>query len=349
MVNMTNAGAHDNRLSENLQKETRQLQNAWAHHDQASLNSYLVQGVEDPRINIQSILTRHFLLRELFGDRCDYVMEHEIRFALTANWLLAKLTSPMSAWQINNEMNDVLFALLDESNNSGKDVPVFLKDSFEKLYFPNYINDLLSYVPSVDAKSEMPDYLLNTFMQIWAEMLCSDQSERISVLEPACGSANEYRFFHRTKLSNYLDYRGFDLCEKNITNANRTYPDVEFCVDNVFDISVLDNAYMFGFVHDLFEHLSPEGFEKAIMEITRVTSHKVCLHFFNMADIPEHQIKHTGEYHWNTLSLAQIRKLIEPIADSVEIIHIDTWLRNDFCYPYTHNKEAYTWFIELRQ
>ena len=47
----------------------------------------LVQGVEDPRINVQSILTRHFLIEQLFGNRFAEVTEAELRFAVVMNWL----------------------------------------------------------------------------------------------------------------------------------------------------------------------------------------------------------------------------------------------------------------------
>jgi hypothetical protein len=334
-------------LSENLQQETLQLQNAWSYHNQFILNSYLVEGVEDPRINIQSILTRHFLLRELFGDTGGHLMEHELRFALTANWLLARLTSSKPAYKIRNEMTDVLLALCDEEESQAAGAPTFLKNSFQKLSFPNYIERLLSYVPSIDSK-EIPGYLLDTFMEIWSESLGGRQTEPISVIEPACGSANDYRFIHRSGLSKFLDYTGFDLCVKNIANAAGAFPNIDFAVGNAFELSGSDNSHEFCFVHDLFEHLSLEGLEKAILEIGRITSRKACFHFFNMADIPNHQINRSGHYHWNLLSVRQIHRLLEPLSTSIEVIHLDSFLKEKFDYPDTHNKKAYTWIVELK-
>lgn len=348
MGQMTHAGAHDNGLSENLERETQQLRRAWAHHKPAFLNSYLVEGVEDPRINIQSILTRHFLLRSLVGDACDDIMAHEIRFALAANWLLNQLQAFASVYAANNQIKNVLDALIGGEGAQVADVPVFLRETFETLAFPNYLVDLLSFVPSLDSAEQIPDDCLNTFMHIWAEMLDGQPAEPISVIEPACGSANEYRFFVPSGLSAFLEYSGFDLCETNIANAHRAFPAIDFSVGNVFHIEKPDKACRLCYVHDLFEHLSPEGFERAIAEILRVTSHQVCLHFFNMADIEEHQIKPAEHYHWNRLSVDRFRERIEPQAQSIEIIHIDAFLKSQFSYPDFHNQGAYAWLITLK-
>ena len=38
-------------------------------------------------------------------------------------------------------------------------------------------------------------------------------------------------------------------------------------VDNVFEIDAPERAYDYTVVHDLFEHLSPEGLEAAVREL----------------------------------------------------------------------------------
>src|ERR1041385_2672650 len=73
-------------MDEHLQRETEKLIQSWMQYDSAMLRDYLVAGVEDPRINVQSILTRHFLIVALFGNRFERWLEHEIRFALVMNW-----------------------------------------------------------------------------------------------------------------------------------------------------------------------------------------------------------------------------------------------------------------------
>ena len=57
---------------------------AWAYRPPEILDTYLVSGYQNPRINVQSILVRHFLTRRLFGDEFDQLMDEEIRFALSS-------------------------------------------------------------------------------------------------------------------------------------------------------------------------------------------------------------------------------------------------------------------------
>ena len=242
-----------------------------------------------------------------------------------------------------------LETLMDDNGADSSDVPKFLCDGFRKLSFPNYISDLLSWVPQKEHEENIPDYLLNTFQEIWAQALEPEKATPISVIEPACGSANDYRFLDSYALAPFLRYTGFDLNKKNVSNAKGKYPTVDFKVCNVFDIPANDNTYDCCFVHDLFEHLSAEGIEQAIQEICRVTAKKVCIHFFNMDDSNEHQIITNGAYHLNRLSQKKISRLFQNKADNIEIIHIDTFLEKRFGYSGTHNKQAWTWLIDLVQ
>jgi len=75
-------------LENRFRQETENLKKSWMRYDRATLRDYLVRDVEDPRINVQSILTRHFLIERLFGKRFDPLAQHELRFALVVNWLL---------------------------------------------------------------------------------------------------------------------------------------------------------------------------------------------------------------------------------------------------------------------
>ena len=72
-------------VQEHLKLETERLAKSWMRHGRNTLRNYLVRDVQDPRINIQSILTRHFLIEHLFGAQFEALMEHELRFALVMN------------------------------------------------------------------------------------------------------------------------------------------------------------------------------------------------------------------------------------------------------------------------
>ncbi len=313
-------------------------------HSRDTLRNYLVQDVQDPRINVQSILTRHFLIEHLFGSEFEALMEHELRFALVANWLLRLLKTPVQPWRLQSVL-DALLAC--EDGAEGLRIPSYISETFAALAVPNYMCDLLCWSPVETGGVPIPEYLLSTFEAIWREVLAGEQPRLASVLEPACGSANDYRFLDAFGIARLLDYTGFDLCEKNIANARGMFPDVQFNVGNALEIEAADGAYDYCFVHDLFEHLSIEALEAAIGEICRVTRKGICAGFFNMHDGDAHIIKSVGGYHWNTLSAAQTKALFERHCSEVKAIHIDALLHSRFGCADTPNKGAWT-FITIR-
>ncbi|MHC4395004.1 MAG: class I SAM-dependent methyltransferase [Planctomycetota bacterium] len=331
-------------VEECLKQETERLTKSWMQYDRATLRNYLVQDEQDPRINVQSILTRHFLIERLFGRQFAGVMEQELRFALVVNWLLTLLKRPVRAEQLRT----VLDTLLGGKDNGADEIeiPQFISETFASLAVPNYICDLFSWAPVEITEAHIPEYLVVTFQTIWQEILECEQPENIFVVEPACGSANDYRFIDAFSFAKFLNYTGFDLCEKNIRNAKKMFPDVRFEVGNVFAIDATDNTFDYCFMHDLFEHLSIEAMEAAISEICRVTRRDICVGFFNMHNGDEHIVKPINDYHWNNLSMTKTKGIFERYASEVQIVHIDTFLRSQFGYHDTHNKGAYTFVIK---
>jgi hypothetical protein len=329
-------------VKESLRQETERLTKSWMRYDRNTLRDYLVQDVEDPRVNVQSILTRHFLIRQLFGDRFEDLMEHELRFGLVVNWLLRLLKKPVQAWQLHA----VLDALLAGENDAeGLEIPSYISETFATLVLPNYICSLLNWSPVETTDVPIPAHHLSTFETIWCEVLADQQSQRISVLEPACGSANDYRFIDAFGVGRLIDYTGFDLCEKNVRNAGQMFPAAHFKVGNALEIDAEDKAFDYCFVHDLFEHLSIEAMEEAISQICRVTRRGICAGFFNMHEGDEHNVKVVGDYHWNKLSVSATREAFERFGFVAETIHVDTFLRSRFGCSDTHNKGAYTFIV----
>lgn len=311
-------------------------------HDRVILRDYLVQDVENPRINVQSILTRHFLIKRLFGERFNELMDHELRFSMVMNWLLKLLKKQISVYQLQA----VLDALLSKQGTAeGLVIPSYISDTFNTLTLPNYFCDLLNWAPVETTEVPIPEYLMSTFQTIWREILIAEQTQRISVLEPACGSANDYRFIEKFGIARFLDYTGFDLCKKNILNAKQMFSDECFKVGNVFEIDEEDEHFDYCFVHDLFEHLSIGAMEVAISEICRVTRRDICFGFFNMYDGERHIINAVDDYYWNKLSLGKIKKILARHTSWVQVIHIDKFLTSKFGCGDTYNKNAYTFII----
>jgi SAM-dependent methyltransferase len=308
------------------------------------LRDYLVAGVEDPRVNVQSVLTRHFLLAALFEGKFESLMEEELRFAAAMNWLRCREPE----WEIPEARAALLHALrLGADNAEGIEIPTFLVQLFARLpaqageaTVPNYLERFLAGDSRLDA--------LDTFPELWADTLESEIPVAMRVLEPACGSANDYRSLANCGLARLLDYAGFDLCEANVANARALFPGAKFEVGNVFEIPAAEGAFELSFVHDLFEHLSPEALPVAVRELCRVTRRGLCVGFFQMDEMSEHIVRPVDEYHWNTLSLERTRALFAAQGFDVQPLHIGTYLRWRTGCAETHNPNAYT-FIAFRK
>jgi hypothetical protein len=110
----------------------------------------------------------------------------------------------------------------------------------------------------------------------------------------------------------------------------------------VFAIPAADKSCDLCFTHDLFEHLSTAGGERALAEVCRVTRQALCLGFFNMHEEADHIVRPVNDYFWNTLSLPRLRALLESHGFEVEAIHLGTFLKWRLACEHTHNPNAYT-------
>lgn len=388
-------------MLDTLKLESEKLTRSWMQHEPEKLRGYLVAGVEDPRINLQSILSRHFLLRSLFGKKFRSLMDQECRFGAVMNWLTA-----LAANSGADELDALYHALRHGADNAeGLEIPRFVLAAFSNLPLslgsldiPNYLQTYLdstaivheasdaaptelgkglgggsykdaaptellkcSHGPhtSVERKNTPQDESLSTFQKLWSELLANEsvpQNRAIRVFEPACGSANDFRFLESFGAACFLDYTGMDLCSKNIENACEfgtptEMPTVKkigrarFIEGNVFEIDATKGSFEIAFVHDLFEHLSIKGLEMAIAELCRVTRNAICANFFQMDEIPDHIVRPIDEYHWNLLSMDQTQKLFATNGFSGQIIRIKSFLRQEYGCDYTHNPNAYTFIL----
>jgi hypothetical protein len=360
-------------MDHQLQQETQTLTQAWAQHASADLRDYLVADVEDPRLNVQSILTRHALIDRILGQPAQPLCDHELRFACVMNWLLHRLKRGADADWLDAQLAELVMAgdelveadpatdaaaqTQNEADEAAETTPpAHLRETAALLAeahaadaahpaVPDYVVDALSLSDVELSEQGMPERILETFQQLWAHWLGQVTVESpLRVLEPACGSANDYRFLDAFGLSAHLDYHGFDLCQANINNACALFPQQaeRFFVGNVFAIDAPDNRYDVVFTHDLLEHLSPRGIEAAITELCRVTADTLIVHFFNLEDRDEHVIQPTEDYYWNVLSLPRLRERFQAHGGHVEALHVPSFLAERFNFHESHNQEAWT-------
>lgn len=280
----------------------------WNRAPAAMLDTYLVSGFQNPRINVQSVLQRHFLLRRLFGAEFDDLMEEELRFAIELNEVLRTRAA---------ELGVTMGAYLDPDKAAGV----------------QRVEEAIR-----DRETEYVDR--------WRTALEGRTAAPLSVLELACGSANDYRTFVECGLARFLDYRGIDLTPKNISNARRRFPGVAFEVGDIRHVEAPDRSFDYVIAADIFEHLSPEAREEALDESTRLARRGLALTFFNMAEIPEHEINPRRVYYWNRLSRARIEERLRASFPVIEVIPIAAWLRSELGYQHPYNSKAHTIFAE---
>lgn len=329
----------------NRAAESAGLRQSWERFTPEELDTYLVADVEDPRINAQSILTRALVADTLWPGRFDALIDEELRFGAVLTWIVRELGRGAAP--------ELLFGAIAAGSDA---VPRFVRDAWSRLEDPahpevNYIADALTSPRNPDARTPLPESSLTLFENVWAHELTGLDAgpgpARVSLVEAACGSANDYRFFERFGLARFVDYTGFDLSAKNIANARRRHPRTRFVVADAFETGFADRAFEFSVVHDLFEHLSPHGLEAALAEILRISSRQAWLHFFNLGDIPDHEFRPVDSYHWNLLSRDRIVGFLAPRAAEVEVVRTADLLADRFGVEDYHNQEAATMIVTL--
>lgn len=285
--------------------EGPQLKKSWAGHDGADLEQYLVSGYQNPRINAQSILARHFFIRKLFGHEFDDLMRAELAFCVEANTALHRRAT---------ELGVTMRTYLNRAKRA----------------------EILQ-VSEVIADRE------DTFEKQWAEELGKREvTNKLRVLEFACGSANDFRFLDAYGLARFLDYTGVDLNDANIGNARRKFPTVDFQVQSILDLPWKDGSFDYVIAFDIFEHLSIPAMETAFREARRLARQGVVVAFFSMSDIDEHDVRRRGTYHWNVLSAPKIAELARKSFTSVDMTDIQAFLRTEYGAEWTYNKGAWS-------
>jgi ubiquinone/menaquinone biosynthesis C-methylase UbiE len=180
----------------------------------------------------------------------------------------------------------------------------------------------------------------------WRDALASREATPLTVLEFACGSANDYRALADYGIARFLDYTGVDLNETNIANARRFFPDVNFRVGSVLSLPEADRSvdYVIGF--DIMEHLSLPAMQQAMDSAARICRRGLYFAFFRMDEVAEHVNNPRGNYHFNLLSAPQVREDMAGKFASVQLIRMPEMLSETLGYAHSYNPRAYSLITE---
>jgi len=321
--------------------EELNLRLAWDCHPSEYLDRYLVSGVQDPRINGQSILTRAWLIDTLHPGRFDALIDEELRFGAVLTWIVQEL-----------EKGSKRCELLDAMESTCRTrAPDFVLAAYswlqeETCSIPDYITGALGECCCDLPRRWLSDPVLDVFMTIWNEQLSRLPISSLSVLEAACGSANDYRFLHRCGIARFLHYTGIDIAPKNIANARSRHPDTNFLVQSILATDLPDHSYDCLYCHDLLEHLSPDALEHALAEMSRLARTDILLHFFNGKPSGNHEIVLLEPYHRNRLSMEKIASFFERLGATATVLEMDRWFREKIGSPGYHNPNAFSLIVE---
>ncbi len=290
--------------------EEGKLKQSWAAFSPETLEAYLVSGYQNPRINAQSIMARHFFVRQLFGCEFDELMHEELRFCVETNEAIRQRAA---------EMGVTMGAFTNPDKRAA-----------------------VERVCAVIADREQ------VFERRWRDALAAKSAEPIRVLELACGSANDYRSLAKYGIARFLDYTGIDLNDKNIANAKARFSDVDFEVGSILDLPYDDGSFDYVLAFDIFEHLSLSAMEQAMSEAMRLAKTGLVFAFFIMTDAPEHNERPKRSYHWNELSASKIEETLREAFPDIQAWHIPTFLQQNYGYGHYYNKKAYTVIAQRR-
>jgi ubiquinone/menaquinone biosynthesis C-methylase UbiE len=242
--------------------------------------------------------------------------------------------------------------ILDALESPGPaDIPEFVRKTQawlqnEACPIPDYITTALSCFDCDLPRQSLSDLALDTFMTIWNGQLAQHTGPTIPVLEVACGSANDYRFFDRCGLTPLLRYTGIDIATKNIANARRRYPKVDFRVQSILATHFPDASFDCVFCHDLIEHLSPEAMGRACAEMLRIARSEVILHFFNAKWSGTHEIVPIRRYYRNRVSMEKVMAFFEHQGADVTCLEMAQWLREKLGATGYHNPNTFSLIVD---
>lgn len=284
------------------------LERTWSIMPAEMLDTYLVSGFQNPRINIQAILLRHHFIRVLFGDRFDDLMGPELDLAVELTRELRETAARLGV---------TMGSFIDPAKQAGvRRVDETLADR--------------------DRKFELA----------WRETLADEQAEPISILEMACGSANDYRAFVDYGLARFIDYTGIDITARNIGNARRRFPGVAFEVGDAAALRFADRSFDWVLESDMMEHLSIADMERAVGEAKRLARRGLVLNRFRMSEEPEHLVNEKRTYFWNTLSRPRFEALLRPEYTLSSVIPIGRFLEERYGFTGYYAPMAYTFIAE---
>lgn len=312
-----------------ITEEGRRLGQHWDRIGARELDRYLIQDVEHPAYNAQSVLLRAFIMDRLFPREATAIIEAELYHSACASFALRSHREGGFA---------PLYRALTRGMPDGELPPFLRRASRDR--FAAYVDVAELYKELAVGLSVGFDFFVSPFETVWKDFLRGRPFERCRLVELGCGSANDYRMWAACGMASLLDYTGIDVSTVNIGNAQRRFPQTRFLVDDLCAIEAGDQSFEVTVAFDVYEHLSPSSLSAALSESLRVTREECWISLFNAAEIPHHVFKEVEDYHWNLLSLPLLAEEVRAAGFDVEVYSVPEILESRFEGYRHYNREA---------
>lgn len=313
-----------------ITEEGRRLGQHWDRMGPQELDRYLIQDVEHPAYNAQSVLIRAFIIDRMFPREATEIIEAELYYSACASFAL---TGNREGW----------FAPLYHALRHGApgyELPPFLRkeqrDRFDSYFDVSELYDDLAIGLAVGF-----DNFSSPFEEVWRGFLKDRQRRPCRLVELGCGSANDFRQWSACGVSSLLEYTGIDVSKTNIGNARRRFRDEKFLVGDICSIDADEQSFEVTVAFDVYEHLSPSSLTAALSESLRVTRDECWMSFFNAIDAPQHTFREVDDYHWNDLSIPMLKAEVRASGFEVESYSVAEILEGRFDGYRHYNHEAH--------
>ena len=176
----------------------------------------------------------------------------------------------------NPNLTGPIWKLLNDANiqtNINKEESLELKDNWSRDLIGLLQRELINY-QLYQMKLDNPPKLFNIIKSVFNK-IDSNKDQKYSILDIGCTSGYYYEiinFYNPNKFS----YQGCDYNKGSVELAKQYYPNVNFFVDDLTNLSISDNMYDITFLSGVIEHIPL--YIKGLNELCRITKKYIILH-----------------------------------------------------------------------
>jgi len=191
---------------------------------------------------------------------------------------------------LKNPLTGKIWKLLNDENSQSKisdEDSLKLKDNWSKDLIGELQRELVNY-QLYQMKLGNPPKLFEVIKEVFNEI--NNKNIVYNLLDVGCTSGYYFEIIN-FYFPNIFKYNGCDYNPESIKLAKKYYPNINFFVDDLTNLSTDSNEYDITFLSGVIEHV-PE-YTKGLNELCRITKKYIVLHRIWLQDGPTTSTKGT--------------------------------------------------------